>query len=245
MMRGMVWVWIGVFGVAAIAAAAQAVSGFGFALIGTPLVAVLVGPKEAVVGLTMIGLVLVAQLSLRGRGHVDRPTVGVVTAAAIVGMPLGLVVLVLADDRVLTVVIAIAVIAFSLLLWRGARVPAGRGTDVTAGFTGGILSTSTGTSGPPIVIALAAKQLEPAVFRATISAIFLVQGAVALVAFALGGQITRDAVLVALAGLPGVIAGSLVGERGFRRLDAPTFRRVVLAMLFLSGFVALFGALWP
>ena len=130
----MVWVWLGVFGVVALAAAAQAVSGFGFALIGTPLVAVLVGPKEAVVGLTMIGLVLVAQLSLRGRGHVDRPTVGVVTAAAIVGMPLGLVVLVLADDRVLTVVIAIAVIAFSLLMLHEARVPAGRTTDATAGL---------------------------------------------------------------------------------------------------------------
>ena len=240
----MTWVWIGVFGVVAIASAAQAVSGFGFALIGTPLVALLVGPKEAVVGLTMIGLVLVAQLSLRGRGHVDRPTVGVVTAAAIVGMPLGLVVLVLADDRVLTVVIAIAVIAFSLLLWRGARVPAGRGIDATAGFTAGILSTSTGTSGPPIVIALSSKGMQPAVFRATISAIFLVQGAAALVAFVLGGQITRDAVSVALAGLPGVIAGSLVGERGFRRLDAQTFSRVVLGMLFLSGLVALFGALW-
>ena len=241
----MVWVWLGVFGVVAIAAAAQAVSGFGFALIGTPLVAVLVGPKEAVVGLTMIGLVLVAQLSLRGRGHVDRPTVGVVTAAAIAGMPLGLVVLVLADDRVLTVVIAIAVIAFSLLLWRGARVPAGRGTDVTAGFTAGILSTSTGTSGPPIVIALSAKQLEPAMFRATISAIFLVQGSVALVLFALGEQITRDVLSVALAGLPGVLVGSIVGEHGFRRLDTPTFRRVVLGMLFLSGVVALFAALWP
>jgi uncharacterized protein len=229
--------------VVAIASAAQALSGFGFALIATPLVAVLAGPKEAVVGLTMIGLLLVAQLSLRGRGHVDRSTVAVMTVAAIVGMPLGLLVLVHADDRVLTVAIAIAVIAFSVLLWRGARVPASRGTDVVAGFTAGILSTSTGTSGPPIVIALSAKHLEPAVFRATISAIFLVQGSVALVAFAIGGQVTRDAVTVALAGLPGVIVGSIVGERGFRRLDASTFRSVVLGMLFLSGVVALFGAL--
>jgi uncharacterized membrane protein YfcA len=63
--------------------------------------------------------------------------------------------------------------------------------------------------------------------------------------FAIGGQITRDAVAVALAGLPGVIVGSIVGERGFRRLDARTFRRVVLGMLFLSGVVALFGALLP
>jgi hypothetical protein len=240
----MVWIWLGVFGVVSLAAAAQAVSGFGFALIGTPLVAVLAGPKEAVVGLTMIGVLLVAQLSLRGRGHVDRPTVGVVTVSAIIGMPLGLLVLVRADDRVLTFVIAIAVIGFSLLLWRGARFPAGRGTEAAAGFTAGILSTSTGTSGPPIVIALSAKQLEPAVFRATISAIFLVQGSASLVFFAIGGRITRDAAGVALAGLPGVIVGSIVGERGFRRIDTPTFRRVVLGMLFLSGLVALLGAVW-
>jgi uncharacterized membrane protein YfcA len=76
------------------------------------------------------------------------------------------------------------------------------------------------------VIALSGKELSPAVFRATISAIFLVQGSASLVAFGLGGRITRDAVSVALAGLPGVIVGSIVGERGFRRLDTPTFRKV-------------------
>ena len=58
---GMTWIWVGVFGVVALASAAQAVSGFGFALIATPLVAVLAGPREAVVGLTIVGLVLVAQ----------------------------------------------------------------------------------------------------------------------------------------------------------------------------------------
>jgi uncharacterized membrane protein YfcA len=239
----MLWVWVGVFGAVTLASAAQTVSGFGFALIGTPLVAVLAGPKAAVVGLTMIGILLVAQLSLRGRGHVDRPTVLVVTAAAIIGMPLGLLVLTRADDHVLTIAIAVAVIAFSLLLWRDVRLPVGRGTDALAGLTAGVLSTSTGTSGPPIVIALSGKRLEPAVFRATISTIFLVQGSASLVAFALGGQITSDALSVAIAGLPGVIVGSFVGEHGFRRVDAATFRRVVLGMLFLSGFVALLGAL--
>ena len=239
----MAWIWVGVSGVVALASAAQVVSGFGYALIATPLVAVLAGPREAVVGLTMIGLVLVAQVAIRGRDHVDGSIVLLMSAAAIVGMPLGLLVLTRADDRVLTVAIAVAVIVFSVLLWHGLRLPVGRGTDAAAGFTAGVLSTSTGTNGPPIVIALSAKGMQPTAFRATISAIFLVQGSAALVVFALGGQITRDALAVALAGLPGVVIGSIVGERGFRRLDAHTFRRVVLGMLFLSGLVALFGAL--
>ena len=46
----MVWVWVGVFAVVAIASAAQALSGFGFALIATPVVAVL-ADLEAIVGL--------------------------------------------------------------------------------------------------------------------------------------------------------------------------------------------------
>jgi uncharacterized membrane protein YfcA len=131
---------------------------------------------------------------------------------------------------------------FAVLLWRGLRLPRHRGTDAVAGFAAGILSTSTGTSGPPIEIALSAKEMPPTMFRATISVIFLVQGSAALVAFALGDQVTMDALAVALAGLPGLVLGSIVGERGFRRLDASRFRAVVLGMLFVSGVVALLGA---
>jgi uncharacterized membrane protein YfcA len=239
----MVWVWVGVFGAVALASAAQALSGFGFALIATPLVAVLVGPKEAVVGLTIVGPVLTTQLWLRDRGSVDRGAVGLITVAALVGMPIGILVLTRADERTLTALIALAVIAFALLLWRGLRVPARPATDAVAGFTAGVLSTSTGTSGPPIVIALSAKEMPPVPFRATISVIFLIQSGVALLAFALARQFDLDAVLVALAGLPGVLLGAFVGERGFRRLDPVAFRRVVLAMLLTSGIVALAGAL--
>ena len=231
------------FGAVAISSAAQAVSGFGFALIGTPLVALLIGPKEAVVGLTMIGIVLVAQIALRSRIHVEQPVVLVVTAAAILGMPVGLLVLDRADDRTLTAIIAVVVIGFAILLWRGLRLPPTRATDAVAGFVAGTLSTSTGTSGPPIVIALSGKELSPSAFRGTISAIFLVQGSVAMVAFALGGQITPGALGVAAAGLPGLLLGAYVGEHGFRRLDAETFRRIVFAMLLLSGVVSLLGAL--
>lgn len=235
-------VWVGVFGVIAVGAAAQAVSGFGFVLIAAPLVAVLAGAKEAVVGVTLVGWVLVAQLSVRGRSHVDRSVVLLMTASAIAGMPLGLLVLDRADERVLTALIAVVVIAFALLLWRGLRLPSGRGADALAGFTSGVLATSTGTSGPPVVIALSSTPMEPSAFRATISTIFLVQGTAAIIAFALGGQITRDAVLVALVGLPGLVVGSIAGEWGFRRLDTATFRRVVLAMLLVSGAAALIGA---
>jgi hypothetical protein len=236
-------VWVGVFVTVLVASTAQTLAGFGYALIATPLVAVLVGPREAVVGLTLSGVVLVALLGFRGRGSVDRRSVLVITVAAALAMPLGVLFLRSADERLLTAAIAVAVIAFALLMARGFRLPDRSSSDAAAGFAAGLLSTSTGTSGPPIVIALSSKRMTPSAFRATISTIFLVQAGVGVVVFAAAGQVTRGAVSVALAGLPGVVLGTAVGERGFRRLDAAAFRRVVLAMLLLSGVVALIGAL--
>lgn len=236
-------VWVGVFCAVSVASAASTLSGFGFALIATPLVAVLVGPRQAVVGLAIVGILLALQLWLRGRHQVERRPVATIVLAGFAGMPLGVLVLANADERVLTALIAVAVIVFGLLLWRGVRVPPGPATDATAGFIGGVLSTSTGTNGPPIVIALSSKDLTPPAFRSTISAIFLIQGCVSVLAFALVDQIDAEAVRVALAGLPGVAVGLAAGERWFRRLDALAFRRVVLAMLLLSGVIALIGAI--
>jgi len=92
------------------------------------------------------------------------------------------------------------------------------------------------------VISLSSRSLEPVRFRGTISAVFLLQGAAAIAVFAVGGQVTTDAFRVALVGLPAVVLGSVAGERVFRRLSAPTFRRIVLGMLLLSGIASLIAA---
>jgi hypothetical protein len=59
------------------------VSGFGFALIATPLVAVLAGPRERW-SVSRWSAVLVAQVAIRGRGHVDGSIVLLMSAAPIV-----------------------------------------------------------------------------------------------------------------------------------------------------------------
>lgn len=235
-------IWVGVFAAVALAAAAQALSGFGFALIAVPLVAVLVGPKEAVVGIALVGAFLVVWMTFRLAGTIDRRAVVVILAFGVVGMPLGLLILERADERLLTAIIAAVVIVFTVLLWRGLRFPAGRATDAIAGFTAGILSTSTGTSGPPFVIALTNRGVEPDEFRRTLAVLFLVQSVLSLALFTVSGQVTRDAVQVALAGVPGLVLGWMVGEWAFSRLSAEAFRRIVLGMLLLSGLVSLAGA---
>ena len=139
--------------------------------------------------------------------------------------------------------IAAAVITFAVLLWRGLRLPGHRGTDAVAGFAAGILSTSTGTSGPPIVIALGQGHAADGVPSDDLGDLpragFGCPGRVRA-----GGSGHHGRARGRACRSPGLVLGSIVGERGFRRLDASTFRTVVLGLLFVSGLVALLGAVW-
>lgn len=229
--------------IVALGAAAQAASGFGFALLAVPLLALLLGAKTAVVTTGVVALGLQLTMALRDHTSIRRPIIVTMSIAALAGMPLGLLILDRVDERTLTGAIAVTVLAFTLMLARGVHVPAGGVTDAVAGFVSGITSTSTGTSGPPLVIALHARKMAPVAFRATLAAQFLIQGAISVLAFVLVGRVTADIGRLALAGLPGLALGWIAGEWIFARLDHERFRRVVLAMLAASALASLVGAL--
>ena len=212
-------------------------------MLAVPLLALLVGAKTAVVTTGVVSIALQLTMALRDHTAIRRPTVVTATIAGIAGMPLGLLVLDHVDDRSLTIAIAVTVLGFTLALARGVRVPAGVVTDAAAGFASGTLSTSTGTSGPPLVIALHAREMAPVEFRTTLAAQFLIQGAISAIAFALAGRVTGEVGRLTLVGLPGLAIGWLIGQTIFARLDQGRFRRLVLVMLALSGLASLVGAL--
>ena len=233
----------GIAAVFLLAAAAQAASGFGFALLAVPLLSLLVDAKAGVVGSAVVGLGLVALMAARDHRHVDRRAVGLAVTAAVVGMPLGLLIIGEVDDATLRLLIAVVVLGFTALLWRGLRLPDRRLTDAGAGLVSGVLSTSTGTSGPPLVIAFHGKGLSPVAFRATLAMTFLIQGSLSLVGFAVTGHVTRDALLVAAAGVPGTALGWVAGQRLFERMDPVRFSGLVLGMLACAGVLTLVSAL--
>ena len=233
---------MGVALVVAVATCAQVVSGFGFALVAIPLVALLAGAKTAVVGTAIVGPLLTAAVVLRDRGDIRWRTAITVTAASFVGMPAGILVLSHASDRALKALIGVIVVVAGVALWRGLRVPAGRRSEVIAGVISGALATSTGTNGPPLVIVLHSESLEPKQFRGTLSASFLAQGVVALVAFWVSGHLTADAARVAASALPGIVVGWFLGEHLFRGIEKERFGAIVLLMLVASGLVSVISA---
>ena len=236
--------WAAVAAIVGAAALAQGLSGFGFSLVSIPLLALVVPVKAAIVGGAMLGIVQSGIVVVRDRDHVEWRSAGILALAAAAGMPIGLQVIVRVRAEALQVVIACTVLFFTWLLWRRVRLRTDSlAAEVCVGFTSGVLSTSTGMSGPPLVIALQARGVPPSAFRATLATVFVCGSALSLLLFRYRGLVTGDALRVAAAGLPGLGAGILGGELAFRRVDHDRFRAIVLVLLVVSAVLALLGAL--
>jgi uncharacterized membrane protein YfcA len=236
--------WAAVAAIVAAAGLAQGLSGFGFSLVSIPLLALVVPVKAAIVGGAILGLVQSGQIVAREHRHVEWRSAAVLVAAAVVGMPIGLLVITRVPEEPLQVVIAVTVLVFTTVLWRRVRLPTDSlPAEVGVGFTSGMLSTSTGMSGPPLVIALQARGVAPSAFRATLAIVFVCGSAISLLLFWSRGLMTDEALRVAVAGLPGLLVGIIVGELAFRRVDHERFRRIVLVLLVASAVLALIAAL--
>jgi uncharacterized membrane protein YfcA len=233
---------LAVVAVCGVAAAAQAVTGFGFALVAVPVLALVLGPVPAVVTVTLVGMVLTGFTAYGERRHVlVRPATRMVVGG-VVGMPLGLVALSRLDADALHLLIAVTVAGLVVLQVLGMRLPPGARTQWGAGGVSGALLASTGVNGPPLVLALQADDLPPRAFRGTLQAAFFSQDLVAVVAFAVVGLVDRHLLVLAAAGSLAVPLGWAAGDRLFARIPADRFRSVVLACLMATALASVAGA---
>jgi uncharacterized membrane protein YfcA len=115
----------------------------------------------------------------------------------------------------------------------------GRGWGVGAGVLAGLLGGAVGLPGPPTIVYGATQDWSPRAFKANLQAFFLVNQGVILAGYWLAGLVTAEvARLTGLFLLP-ALAGTLVGMSLFERIDPVRFRRIVFALLGVSGAVLL------
>jgi uncharacterized protein len=234
---------------AAVAAGAvlQSATGFGFSLVAAPLVFAVVEPEEAVGLLIVLGS-FVNVLTLASERRRPRPAVRecvVLLAFALPGAVAGVAVLQALDPVALQVAVSVGVVA--TLVAR--RLAAGRQTPgwaaPLAGLAAGALTTSTTTAGPPLLVYLLGRRLEPIQVRDTLPVCFLglgVVGVIALVATGTRGA-APDAGLVAVL-VPVVAAGHLAGRPLFAALvRSGRYEPVMTAVLLVSVLAGLVAAL--
>lgn len=226
-----------------LASTVHAVTGFGYALVATPLLALTVDPHTAVVATTLSALAMTITIGVRQRHHAEWKVAMIAMAGILLGMPLGLWVYGATSERVLTALIGVGVLGCTLMVWRRVKVPGNVPVLVGVGLLSGALSTSTGTNGPPMVAAFQGMGYDPRKFRATLAAVFAGTSVFSLIGFAVAGQVNSQSLWIGLVGVPVVQLGYFIGDAVFSRIDPDRFRRVVLLALIVSAGMTLVSAL--
>ncbi len=221
--------------------------GFGGALALVPALAVALGPRLAVGVSSLVALPAVLQLLPEVLRHADRDRIGPVALAILLCTPIGSLILVNLDQRIMTAAIGALVMLMALATWRSpsSKLAARPWLTILAGGLSGVLQGAAGIGGPPSVAVIMAQGGTPSRLRGDVLAVtasIAVCGAVSHWWF---GILTWKAGAIAVLLLPLFIGFTWVGSRYFYQGGAKHFRAAALIILLVIGFTAVVGSLRP
>lgn len=222
----------------------RGISGFGSGLIAVPLLALLFSLKLVVPFMLLMDLTASAVIGRAARRDVNWEELKPILPGSIIGVVAGAALLLnLAREPLLTA-LGLLVLAFavrSILNLHGDRTVS-RVWAVPAGVVGGTVSALFGTGGPPYVIYLAHRIRDKSVFRATTSLLFLLEGSVRVVTFAVAGLLQPALLPVFLAALPLMGIGVWLGGRVHVGISNAQMTRLIGVLLLISGAALLWKA---
>lgn len=224
--------------VAAVAAGGliQGSTGVGFALVVSPVLALL-APDLLPGCVLLLMLPLNAYVAWRERRAIDWRGVSWITVGRCAGGVAGLGVLALLAGPALRLFVGVATLltAFgSMLSGNFALRPR---VFIGAGIITGITETATGIGGPPL--ALVYQHQPGSVLRATLAVCFLLGQILSLLLLAGSGRLHPAQLDAALWLLPAMAAGGLLSRWSHGRIDGRPMRLAMLAFAIVSGLVCL------
>ena len=203
--------------VACIAGMVRGFAGFGAAMIMTPVFSALYGPAVGVPLCLLLEIVVVLPLLPGVVRLVDWRRIGVLLTAAVVGVPVGNLVLTRVEPEPMRWAISAIVLGAVILLASGWRF-SGRPRTVTtlaAGVSSGFLNGLAGMAGPPIAFYYLAGDDTVTRVRANLTTYFVFVDLMAFAVFASRGLIGWGTGVQALFLAPAVVAGGAAGWISF------------------------------
>ena len=225
-----------------------AISGFGIALLATPLFLLFLDPARAI-QLVIIISTAVSIVVVRGLLPAVAPWLLLRLAlGSLVGLPLGLVAFRYADPILVRAAAGAMIFGFSILMGvsrlRSGQPGQGKrwtafamspGLDLATGALSGIAGALVGQPGPPVLIYLLLAGTAARTVRATLLAFFALSYGVTLASHAVTIGIPAPTWLAAGILLPFAFLGGLAGRPIGDRLGADTFAMLAIALLAVAG----------
>jgi uncharacterized membrane protein YfcA len=220
-----------------VASFVRGLTGFGFAIVATPLLALVYPPIIAVPVATLLQIPSGLPVVIRDWPDTDFRAA---TTAWLGGLPalipgVFLVSSIPADAMRLIVGLAVVVSTVALTFGKKLNRDPRPYELVSAGALSGLMQGAVAMAGPPVILLILSSSWTAARCRATLSFVFLLLGTASLVFGAIHGIVTRESILIAVITVPGLLLGQAVGSRLFVRIDAKRYRSISTFCVAITG----------
>jgi uncharacterized protein len=233
--------WLLGAAIVAVASFVHGLAGFGIGLVSLAFLPFVMSPVTAVVLMTIYTVVFSLGMLVPLRRQVQIRSLLLLGAGTVAGTPVGVWILAALPAATPTRLIGLALVAIVALEWLGFYPERlnGRGWALSAGVAAGVVGGAVGTPGPPVILYTTSQAWSPRAVKATLQAFFLVNQAVILIGYWWAGLVTPDVARAAVVLFAPAALALAAGVALFNRVDQPRFRRIVFAVLFVSGAVLL------
>lgn len=229
-------------GVIALAAAIQSLAGFGFALVAIALLPFFLELQLAIPLVLLMCLLNSMGLWLYYWDDFEWKAIAPLVLSALVAIPVGLVGLHYVPEAIALKALGAFVVLYvaydALQLFTPIATMPALDSPRWAYLFGGISGFLTGaftTGGPPLVMYANSKEWSPEQFKGNLPGVYVVALAFALMGHYFEGHLTLELWKMALYITPMFAAGMGVGILLAQKIDAVSFKRIVLSLLGVIG----------
>ena len=218
-----------------LAASLQASTGYGFSMIGTPIL-MMVYPAHTAIQINIIlSIILSALMIYNIRKEVDTDLLKRVIIGSFPGIILGIFVYLYMDIDWLKFFVGLIILIVTFMLIFKVTIERTQKKDYLTGSISGALTTSIGVPGPPLLLYFSGSHMEMAALRSTTLAYYLF-----IYTVSLGMQVTFGGTSAriwteALIAVPALIVGILIGLYVFKHIRKSVFFVITYMILIASG----------
>lgn len=226
-----------------VASTLQAGTGFGFSIMATPFLLLLFESHDAIQLNIVLSLMISLIMTYKIRDKVNKEILVRLIKGSLIGILPGLLLFLFLDIRPLKILVSIIILLSTSLLVARITMKQTRIKELITGSFSGLLTTSLGMPGPPLLIYFSGANIDKATLRSTTIAYFVFVYSVSILLQFSMYSISKGVLNSTIWALPFVLLGIYLGQWVFTRLNQQLFQKIIYLLLFFTGTYLLFTTL--
>jgi len=218
-----------------VASMLQTSTGYGFSIIGTPFLLLLYPAHMAIQINIILSICLSAVMIFKIRKEVDKTLVIRLIKGSVLGLIVGIFVYLFLDIQLLKMTVGIIILVLTVLLIFQVTVNQSKRKDYVTGGISGVLTTSIGVPGPPLLLYFSGAGIDKTTLRSTTLAYYLfVYFASLMMQISFGGT-SKETWMFSLIAIPPLFIGVFLGQLLFKWISQLTFLLITYIILLFTG----------